>query len=199
MSLAPIAHVKKSQKPNTPCEKCGVELPKGSAYRYFYVGYRSNAKRVRCAKPECTPRPSELESSKLAEVYAAQEDAQDQLDRLDIASTKEEITEIVSNFGDRVQEVADEYADASTNDNGTTFNTTAEERGETLSGVAGEILNFSVSDSTLPCDSCEGDGTTLVNENTGDTEDCPDCDGLGTAFDWEGAVDEARDALNIDL
>ena len=106
MSVARIETVKKSMNPQGQCGHCHIDLPKGSAYIYFYVGFRSNFKHVRCASPACSPRPSERESSKLSEVYAAQEEAEDALDSASADSSAEEITEIVTEMGDRVQEVA---------------------------------------------------------------------------------------------
>ena len=210
MSQARITTITKSVKPGV-CEKCRTELPPGSAYRHFKVGFRSRYKHVRCMEAACTPRPSELESSKLSEVYAAQEDAEDQLDELDADATADEITEVVTALGEAIQAVADEYEEASTDDNGTVFNTTAEERAETLSSAADELSGFEVGDAETDCSNCDATGhpecTSCGGTGKLHEDECPDCDsgrltedceicnGDGQVFDALAAIDEAREAI----
>lgn len=74
MSMARVKTVSKAQKDQGTCEKCGKSLPKGEPYRWFKVGFRSRHKHVRCTDASCTPRPSELESTSKADIYAAFED-----------------------------------------------------------------------------------------------------------------------------
>lgn len=194
MSIARVTVVNKSIKPGT-CEKCRTELPKGSAYRHFKVGFRSRYKHVRCMSDACTPRASELESSKIAAVYAAQEDAGDALDALDETATAEDIEEIVRAVAEACREVASEYEEASTDDNGTVWNTDAEERAGTLNDAADTLDDFD-SDHTTDCEACSGAGTTNEGQPDDTEEECDDCGGEGTVFDAEAAVDAARDAIN---
>lgn len=107
MSVARLYTVKKSRKDQKPCESCKMELPAGTPYLYYYVGFRSNYKHVRCTKSECFPKPSERESSKTATILAAQES-------FDVSGmdTKDDIEAAVQAVGDSVQEVADEYQEA---------------------------------------------------------------------------------------
>lgn len=171
MSLAKVHEVRKSQKDQGHCDRCGDPLPKGSPYRWFTVGFRSSHKRVRCMKPECTPKMSERESSKLADVYSALESAEVDLAN---ATDKGEIEDAVHEFGDAVREVGDEYTEASVNPNsGNVFNTDAEERGEALGSWAEELNGWS------------------TDEEEPDREDYPEGD-QGDA-EYREAVDEFLD------
>jgi len=107
MSVARLYTVQKSRKDQGKCHKCGVELPAGSPYLYYYVGFRSNYKHVRCTKQECFPKPSERESSKTATILAAQEN-------FDVSGmdSKDDIEAAVQEVGSSIQEVADEYQEA---------------------------------------------------------------------------------------
>src|SRR4051812_18834530 len=72
----------------------------GSRYQHTTHGY---------------PRPSQLTQSKLAEVYAAIEDAQDQLPGLgsdDTGAAAEDAQGLLQEVSDQVQGVAEEYAEA---------------------------------------------------------------------------------------
>lgn len=108
MSIARVKTVNRSQKPGT-CEKCGTALPVGSAYRWFKVGFRSKHKHVRCMEAKCSPRNSELESSNLAEAYAAQEAAYDDLDA---AGTIEDIDQVAQDCSSAAGDVMQQYADS---------------------------------------------------------------------------------------
>lgn len=212
MSLARVTTINKSAKPYE-CEKCHAPLPAGSAYRWYKVGFRARYRHIRCMAIPCTPRASELEGSKLSEVYSAQEDALASLDDLGEGTTADEITEVVTALGEAIQAVADEYAEASTDDNGTVFNTTAEERGEALSSAADDLSNFAAGDAEEDCTDCGGTGnpecevcggygevgTKTCAECAGDghtDEECETCSGTGQVFDVEAAVEEAREAIS---
>jgi hypothetical protein len=60
-------------------------------------------------KPECTPKRSQLEISKLADAYAAQEDA---LAQIDDAIDIETVTSVVEECSSGAQAVIDEYETA---------------------------------------------------------------------------------------
>jgi hypothetical protein len=109
MSVAKVETVQKSQKDQGKCEHCGVALPKGSAYRYFYVGFRATYKHVRCMKPECTPKLSERESSTKADVYRAQEDFEA---NLAAATTADDVQAAYESFHEAVDQYATEREEA---------------------------------------------------------------------------------------
>lgn len=107
--MARVTTVQKSMKAQV-CGRCHTELPKGSAYRHATPGFRGT-KLIRCLGPDCRFRQSELTTSKMAEVYAAQEDAFDNIDTWDGVDT-DELESILQDAADRARDVAQEYADA---------------------------------------------------------------------------------------
>lgn len=114
MSLAQVKHVKRAQKDQGKCSGCGKELPAGSEYRYYKPGFRSRTKIRICMSESCTPRRSQLESSKLSEAYAAIEDAED---RLSVTGTPEEpavltveeVQEIIDDCASEIRRISEEY------------------------------------------------------------------------------------------
>jgi hypothetical protein len=105
---AKIHTVAKSMK-EVECTKCHDTIPVGSPYQYFKPGYRGRLKVRRCMKPDCTPKRSELDTSKLAEVYAAQEDATDTIAN---ATTIADVTEAVDAVHEEAERIQQEYQDA---------------------------------------------------------------------------------------
>lgn len=133
MSLAKIHTVTKARKDQGTCEKCHTPLPAGSAYRWFTVGFRSTFKHVRCTDYKCNPLASDLESSKIAAIYAAQEEAEDTIASAVLVDDMRDAIEAVR---DAITEVAEEYREASTDDMGNVFNPDSEERADTLDAAA---------------------------------------------------------------
>lgn len=219
MSIAKITTVKRSMKPNT-CGKCGIDLPKGSAYLWWSPGFRSRVKKVRCLNRDCYPKDSERESSLLADVYAAREHAEDRIYNCDDA---EEMQEIVNDYAEAIREVAGQYEEAMTDDNGNVWNTMAEERYEALESAADEVESAadSIEDQTsecekcagsgeIECETCEGSGLPEGNEDVPEGAkcadcdgtgkiDCEDCDGSGEVPDVDAMREAAQEALDTDL
>lgn len=102
MSLAKTWRVNRVQKPVT-CEKCGDDIPKGSPAVKFAVGFRGRT-RVRCDKTACFPKPSERESSMVADVYAAQEEAD-----VSSADSLDALRQIRDDVATATREVASQY------------------------------------------------------------------------------------------
>lgn len=189
MSVAKVETVKASRKDQGKCEKCGTELPKGTGYRYFYVGFRSNVKHVRCMKAECSPRQSERESSKVATWYAAQESFED---RIDQATDKDEIESAVQEAGAAARELADEYREAA--DAWESGNETLEEKAEHWESQADEIENWSYDGDEEPekCPRHEDDGE---EHDSQVYENCSECQHVRS--EWLEEVREAaREAVN---
>ena len=68
--------VMKSRKDQGNCGKCGIELPKGSSYRW--IKFRFGPKRKRCSRHECRFRGSDMTTSdKISDLYSAQEQIED--------------------------------------------------------------------------------------------------------------------------
>lgn len=190
MSLAKITEVKAARKDQGQCERCKTPLPAGSAYRWYTVGFRSSYKHVRCTDPACTPSRAELESSKLAQVW----DAQDSFD-VSTATTIEEIEQAVHDVGDQIAEVAQEYHDAAEDANGNIFNEEANERGDTLESSADELTDWSYDEEFTPCEAHveavenADTGTEFEVTDEGPQYDCEDCSTV-----WDTFIDDARDA-----
>ena len=108
-----INHVKKSRKAQGNCVVCGEPIDAGSAYKYVQE-YRGPK---RSAHEDCSFRSSHTTSGRLAEVYAAQESAQDELHDM-VKATKtgvvsiENLTAVLENLRDEVQRLGEEYQEA---------------------------------------------------------------------------------------
>lgn len=70
-----VTTVKSARKSQGTCGKCGARIKEGDTYRWWK--FRYGGRRVRCAKPECTPRASDLTQSAF---YGQLYDLQDSLD-----------------------------------------------------------------------------------------------------------------------
>jgi len=212
MSIAKVTHIKRSQKPYT-CEKCREAIPKGSAYRRFKVGFRSRYNHYRCMKPECTPRNSELDASKMSAVWDAQETFESAIESADNA---DDMNSALSDYAEALREVGEEYREASEGEQGQVFNTVAEERAEMLESAADEVEGIDVDDETMDCENCEGTGEQPCEEcgGSGTSEEdatCVTCDGSGKTEcdideceegqvpDLDAMREKAREAMEVDL
>lgn len=135
MSLAKLNHIGRVRKPGT-CEKCKVEIKVGDPAIRFAVGFRGMT-RTRCTKHECFPKLSERESSLVADVYAAQEDAD-----VSGAGSLEELHQIRDDMVTAIQEVAGQYEDSEMFEK----NPDLQERAETLNSAADELENWEPED-----------------------------------------------------
>lgn len=78
--MATLERVKSARSERT-CEKCKATIAKGEPYTWFKVGFRSKHKRVRCSRPQCQPKESELISSPfLSQAARIREDLQEAID-----------------------------------------------------------------------------------------------------------------------
>jgi hypothetical protein len=192
MSQARVTTVKSSRKEGT-CEKCKTVLPPKSAYRYFYVGFRSNWKHVRCMEAACNPRMSELESSKLGQVYAAMEDAEDSIRG---CTDWEGIKEVLDTLSESIRDTASEYEEASMSPNGDVFNTDAEERAQNLESAADSVDEIDHEEECgTNCEACDS-GESECPECKGTNDDCAVCTGSGTVTcevcDGSGTVSDGN-------
>lgn len=182
MSLAKIYTVAKCQKDQGECEKCHTPLPKGSAYRWFKVGFRSRYKHKRCMKTECSPRESERESSLVAGIYAAQEGF-----KPDDAGSVDELKDMLNDVAEQVREVASAYSEAA--DAMGEAGEEQRERAEHYESQADDVENTDLSAyEDDECETCNATG--LVDGKTPEEPaPCPECDGTGKNPD---ALDLAR-------
>lgn len=185
MSVARVETVKKSRKDQGKCGKCGTELPAGSGYLYFYVGFRSNYKHVRCLKAECYPKPSERESSMAAGALAAKEAFEASIDELE---TVEDIQAAVQEVADGFREVSEEYQGSL--DGWENGNEQLQERVDHYEDQASELENWSWdgSDEYEPCD-------LHTDASSVDRGECPEC--MQAEEQWIQEVrTSAEDAVN---
>lgn len=125
--MARTTTVKKAQKDQGKCEKCGCEIKAGDGYKWVAPRagkFARGVKRKRCLScPQWTP--SELTSSKMAAIMAAQETFD--LDEPAFAAAtveeltteaeqwKEEADSLCSDFAETVRGVAEEYRESAQN------------------------------------------------------------------------------------
>lgn len=115
MSIKRVKTVKRAQKDQGTCSKCGDALPAGSPYRYWKPMFRSRFKMRRCMKPTCSPRMSELESSAISEIYAAMENAEDVASQFETGEGVEEtqeLTDAITEVQEAIDAVAGGYREA---------------------------------------------------------------------------------------
>ncbi len=125
MSLAKVNRIGKVRKA-AECEKCKDFIKVGDPAVKFAVGFRGRT-RVRCTKTECFPKPSERESSLVADVYAAQEEVD-----VTTAEDLDGLHQIRDDVVTATREVAGQYEDSEMFDK----NYDLQERAETLNSAA---------------------------------------------------------------
>jgi hypothetical protein len=130
----PRVQTKKKNKAGAErkCGLCGKTIKPGE--KYFTWAFRYGGRRFRCS--EHFPRRSALTMSKMGEVFAANEDAEDQLPK---AETIDDIKEIVEQASEIARQVADEYEEAAEPFGGAGEN---QERADEVGEWADEVENF---------------------------------------------------------
>lgn len=135
MSIARVYTTKGPvRKDGLVCGKCRKPIVKGQdRRRTFAVGFRGY-EQTRCMDAACTPTRAELESSAVATVYAAIDDADfSSIDNLeDFESARDEIVAAC-------EEVADEYE----NNEMYEINYDLQERAEMIRSAGDELSNWS--------------------------------------------------------
>lgn len=131
MSLARVHRMNRVRK-EWVCGKCREEIPVGAGRLAFAVGFRGR-EQTRCLKPECYPRPSERESSLVADVYAAQESVD-----FTTCETTEEFRETLQEIIDACEDVVSQYQDHPMFDN----NYDLQERAEMIEQAGEELSNW---------------------------------------------------------
>lgn len=67
-----VTAVARARKAQGECGKCGAKIKQGDSYRWWK--FRYGGRRIRCAKPECAPRPSDLtQSAFYSQLYGLQD------------------------------------------------------------------------------------------------------------------------------
>lgn len=193
MSIARIYTTKGPvRKDGLTCGKCGTPIVKGvDRRRTFAVGFRG-WEQTRCMATACTPARSELESSAVSSVYAAQ----DGID-YDALQSMDDFTNARDEVADAAEEVADEYEASEMYE----VNEMLRERAEMLRSAADELRNWEPEDDEpeeeVDCEACEGTGD-IDGDDTEDPTECEDCNGTGQVENEVGHeewADAARESL----
>lgn len=171
------------------CSRCGDTIAKGDTYVSWEMGFRPSRKIVRCSKGACFPRASERETSMVADAYAAQENAEDEINGLAAPNpeqweqAKEDLQGVVTTAGEAVAEVGEQYreADEAFGGQGTTEHA---ERADTLEAAADELQGWDLSSEPDTC----GEG------HDSPMDDCDSCIEEVSTW-WDAAKAEAIEAL----
>jgi len=102
--------VKKAQKAQGTCGRCGTEINVGDAY--VWIKFRRGGRFVRCTSLKCHFRPSDLTQSKMSGVYSAQENAEDNIGG---CSSVADLKALAEETADAIEEVAEEYQESADN------------------------------------------------------------------------------------
>ncbi|HEV2174233.1 MAG TPA: hypothetical protein VGR71_11735 [Nitrospira sp.] len=143
MALAVVKTVKRAQKDQGECAKCKTKLPAGSPYRYYRPGFRSRSKVRLCLSATCTPRRSELETSKLADAYAAIEDTETVIAE---ATDIDSVTDAVNECASRIRDLSEEYEQSI--ENAPMLEDTVREKIELLDSFADDLESFEPDEET---------------------------------------------------
>lgn len=193
--------VKKSQKDQGKCGRCGCDLPKGSPYRWIKFGF-GGGKYKRCMDPKCSFRGSDLTQSKMSGAYAAQENVEDNVGDCgsieDVKALAEEAASSIREVGEEYQESADAISEHFEGSN------TAEEcetKAQELEAWADEIESaVDEFEDFEPANGFDANGNRVCTECGGEVEAdeaywmCCDVTGCGAHDDIDPDADtEPRD------
>ncbi len=174
MSIARLNTVAKSRAEYTCGHHPTHVIPAGSGYRWFKVGFRGR-KQFRCL--DHYPSNSSRESSMLATVYAAQEDAEANLRALPVSDDHSAISEEVQAVYDAAEEVADQY----------------EEADEAMGGMQGDNYERAEAcrEGAYELDGWEPGADLGCEDHDEPKTGCEDCQSS-----WDEAIDEAVTVVN---
>lgn len=199
-------------KPMPRCGKCGKTIEVGQPYKWVKTksGPYGGAKLIRCATCP-TWKASELSQSKMAGVYAAGEQCDEQIGD---CNEVEDLEALRDELADQVEAVADEYQESADNmvegfGHETSSSDEIQQKAEELRGWAEDIRNVDFDEfdgeDEVDCDECGGTGK--IEAETADVgngepqeldEPCEACDGTGKVDSEEARetwLEEQRDKL----
>jgi hypothetical protein len=156
------------------CENCRNPIAKGEEYIWYKVGFRSSYKHVRCLRSACAPRESERESSLMAGVYSASEDAEANIANTtftpgDYDGFVSELKSHLESAAEGWRDVASQYADAAESMGGAGSN--MEETSYSIEGAADELEGWDPDEDEPELDHESHDGYDEAIPN----DDCEEC------------------------
>ncbi len=181
------------------CSKDGAPILRGQ--RYMWVKPRSAyRKMVRCMSHPF--KQSEITTSKMSGVYAAQEDATANLEGLrgtpgDVADLKSEL----ETAAESIREVGQEYRDAAdASPTGLVFGEDLNEKADEIDGAADELESWDADEDEPDFDQCDSHGESddedaLPEDARGNPDLCESCAEIRVNW-WDEQVDAAISAVN---
>lgn len=140
------SQIKSNRGRERSCGRCGRTIEQGESY--FKWSFRYGGTHFRCK--DHPPRPSELTQSKMAEVYAAIENAEDGLPG---AEGVDDIRDLINEVAEAANQVAEEYREAAEPFQGQGENA---ERADDLEGWAQDLEYFDADEDEDADDPLEG-------------------------------------------
>lgn len=146
-----VTTVKKAQKSPGVCGACAVNIEVGDSYRWWK--FRYGAKRVRCAKSECTPKSSDLtQSAFYGALYGIQETVESALSTLGAGGNLGECISELSGAAEELRSLGEECRESLDNmseglqqgDTGQLLETRADEcesKADELEAAASDLEN----------------------------------------------------------
>jgi hypothetical protein len=141
-----VNSVDKCRKSPGQCFKCGTTIEAGQPYKFwaFMVGGRGGPKIIRCGKPECHPKASDLTRSEFwGAIYRLQEEGFSGATLEDLQSERDDMAERVREVGNEQQDKLDNMPDGLRD--GDTGNT-LQERIDACEEIAGELEGVDIPD-----------------------------------------------------
>jgi hypothetical protein len=192
-------------KPNLTCGKCGNEIEVGQPYKWVKIksGPYGGRTMVRCATCP-TWRQSELTTSNMSGIYAAQERLDDELQSVE---DYDGLVDLASSLADEIRDVANLYNESADNmeegfGHSTYQSDELREKGESLESWADEVEGtdfeeFDEDEFEEQCMECEGTGQVEDRDNPEADVDgnvqCEQCGGEGTINNSDSEeAEEAR-------
>ena len=168
-----ITTVKKARKDQGTCSRCADPIRAGDSYRW--IKFRMGGRRVRCMKPECAFRRSDMTTSdKLQMLYGAQEIVEDALrvwDGGDVApivealeTAQQDATEASEGYNESADSQEEFFPGSPNIDDIREKAEMAEQFAEALGDEASELPDLADGDhTTKTCPTCESERRKLQN------------------------------------
>jgi hypothetical protein len=185
-----INYVDKAAKDQGKCEHCGQAIPKGYGYKWIKPRYGGKRRRhLTCP----SWRPSEMTSSKMSGVLAAQEGFDDFLSGWNPEDGVGAVTDALSTAADEIRGVAEEYRESAQNiEDGfgheVYMSQELNEKADELESWADDVENANVSEEPEAC----GDEKHTDAFIGRDTYECEECE-----TNIETWADEVRDTCDV--
>lgn len=164
------------------CDHCHEKIFKGAGYRWTKPRYGS--RKVRCLKPACAFKSSDLSSAKSAFIHDAIDTARDEIQN---AQSHDDVQSALQSVAYVAREIGQEYQDASDQWAGGSGHPEFQEKADICESFADKLESWSFSGET-------DEETIKAAVKEDEPEDAFEAEELATLQDeaWEAALDEMR-------